>query len=450
MQKFNIKNHIFAELGIGNKAETASLPFKGDDFTSNFNLIESLKSYIDSNISNGQVHVYFSNIEFDSDRAFRFLIVPSSVNRFLKSLETNNPDSYAFIDLMVDGTTKDSEKDYNKKAPRLKTKPTIIKTKEKLVSYFKTIIQNLNTPETATEDLLSGKTDGVKILGENFDSVKNYIKANINAPYVGVSLSTLGGAHRASLFMSISLDPKETWKHNIFENSQSFKIGVDYQGIVEQISGKRVIKIRKKVVKNKEELVAYINKNINTLSSEQASSPTREDFYNAYIKILAQQDFPWLKDKEKAKSAFSKIRQSLIDKTQYIDPKSKNVAEAWTSIGGKLPFTFKALFALPVGFDVPDEKKKIFKQSDLEQLGQMIINAFDLDVKIIQETKTKLKSVFALGKLNDNKVSFLLDEYGDTTFKINGQDVKGWKDRTLYKIKDIFEFFERDVLPLLG
>lgn len=52
------------------------------------------------------------------------------------------------------------------------------------------------------------------------------LKAAINAPFVSVNLSTLGGNHRASLMVCVSVDARETWQNGILENSRYARFSV--------------------------------------------------------------------------------------------------------------------------------------------------------------------------------------------------------------------------------
>jgi hypothetical protein len=45
-------------------------------------------------------------------------------------------------------------------------------------------------------------------------------------PWINVDRSTLGGEDRASLFIKVSLNPKETWQNRIVENSRWALFGV--------------------------------------------------------------------------------------------------------------------------------------------------------------------------------------------------------------------------------
>lgn len=70
-------------------------------------------------------------------------------------------------------------------------------------------------------------------------------------PWKNTTVSTLGGKDRASVFLKVSLDSRETWVNGIYENSRYaiFCVSVN-TGKVEMISGHNVGKFRKCSVKN--------------------------------------------------------------------------------------------------------------------------------------------------------------------------------------------------------
>ena len=65
-------------------------------------------------------------------------------------------------------------------------------------------------------------------------------------PWVKVERSTLGGEEQASLFIKVSMDPKETWVSGILENSRWALFGVQ-RGKLYMIAGSydRIPKFRK-------------------------------------------------------------------------------------------------------------------------------------------------------------------------------------------------------------
>lgn len=61
-------------------------------------------------------------------------------------------------------------------------------------------------------------------------------------------ISTLGGASRASLLFTISLDPRQDWNHGILENSRYAKFHLSFEKdkwVLEQLTRNKVEKIRK-------------------------------------------------------------------------------------------------------------------------------------------------------------------------------------------------------------
>ena len=96
------------------------------------------------------------------------------------------------------------------------------------------------------------------------DKAARYVRDNISAPYVGASVSTLGGIARASIMISVSLDDKKKWHNGIFQNSRYFQMSLDRNGELEQfgLSYKLPKKFRKAKVKSLGDAVVKINKYI--------------------------------------------------------------------------------------------------------------------------------------------------------------------------------------------
>jgi hypothetical protein len=83
------------------------------------------------------------------------------------------------------------------------------------------------------------------------------VSKGIHAPYVNVSISTLGGVDRASLLIKLSLDPKEKWGNGILQNSRYAMFRVDRPGTVELFSGGG--KFRNANVKTLDDAINKIN-----------------------------------------------------------------------------------------------------------------------------------------------------------------------------------------------
>lgn len=111
-----------------------------------------------------------------------------------------------------------------------------------------------------------------KYLYEKLDITKEYakkIEKEINAPVVETSISTLGGKDRSSIMISISLDPKNEWPNNIFQNSRYMQFSLDYEGILEQFTKSYKIekKFRKARPKSIEDAIKKINNYISKIKT---------------------------------------------------------------------------------------------------------------------------------------------------------------------------------------
>ena len=82
------------------------------------------------------------------------------------------------------------------------------------------------------KDLL---TEAVAVLDETGAQVlAKRMQSEIKAPYVEPSVSTLGGKHRPSVMLRVSLDPRNTWANGIYHNSRGAGFDIDYTGSIEQ------------------------------------------------------------------------------------------------------------------------------------------------------------------------------------------------------------------------
>src|SRR5690606_9511468 len=67
----------------------------------------------------------------------------------------------------------------------------------------------------------------------------------LQVPFVSSYISTLGGANRASLLFTISLDPRQNWNNGILENSRYAKFDLRFEKdkwVLEQITRNKVEK----------------------------------------------------------------------------------------------------------------------------------------------------------------------------------------------------------------
>jgi len=141
-------------------------------------------------------------------------------------------------------------------------------------------IFNIKGVYTYVHDAMK-KRRGNNVFGENADvenpqlfSVDNVtevcqqLKDGIKAPAVGVSHSTLGGKDRVTILMSVSLDKREDWKNQIFENSRYFRLSLERNGRLQLFVKSGIpIKLRSSVCNSIEMCIAKINKYINEINS---------------------------------------------------------------------------------------------------------------------------------------------------------------------------------------
>lgn len=93
------------------------------------------------------------------------------------------------------------------------------------------------------------------------DKLASRIKKEIDAPYVNAKISTLGGRHRTSVMVSISLDPRDEWENKIFENSRYMRFHITYDGVIKQHARAREVKnFRKARFKTPDEVIQKINR----------------------------------------------------------------------------------------------------------------------------------------------------------------------------------------------
>ena len=72
---------------------------------------------------------------------------------------------------------------------------------------------------------------------EGLEAAVAKAQAGIKAPFVKCSGSSLGGLARSAIMIAISLDPKESWANNIFENGRSGRMSISREGVIEHFSG---------------------------------------------------------------------------------------------------------------------------------------------------------------------------------------------------------------------
>lgn len=91
------------------------------------------------------------------------------------------------------------------------------------------------------------------------EELNRLLLTNPMFPVVQVRLDTLGGAHRASLMISLSMDPRSTWTNGIYQNSRYAQFHIN-DGKIWKLSGYGTPKLRKSVVVSVEAVAKLLNK----------------------------------------------------------------------------------------------------------------------------------------------------------------------------------------------
>jgi len=92
------------------------------------------------------------------------------------------------------------------------------------------------------------------------DTWASEIKSGLQAPYVSIQKSTLGGEKNVSLLIRLSLDPSEEWVNKIFHNSRYANLQISRDGSMEMFSNGTGLKnMRKTKVKSAADVVKKIN-----------------------------------------------------------------------------------------------------------------------------------------------------------------------------------------------
>jgi len=95
---------------------------------------------------------------------------------------------------------------------------------------------------------------------ETAQSIVDKIKTEINCPFVSAKISTLGGPDNVSIMVAISIEPKNTWKNGILENSFYRRFHISNDGTIENFVNSRMTYIRKFTAKSVDDLIIRLNK----------------------------------------------------------------------------------------------------------------------------------------------------------------------------------------------
>ena len=104
--------------------------------------------------------------------------------------------------------------------------------------------------------------------------IANSLNVHLPVPYRHAYTSTLGGPERASVLLTVSLDPRETWANSILENSRHAKFHIN-AGVIELISGHGIPSFRKSRFKDTQGLFDVLQRWI-----RKAGQSNPRDFHN--------------------------------------------------------------------------------------------------------------------------------------------------------------------------
>lgn len=78
--------------------------------------------------------------------------------------------------------------------------------------------------------------------------------------YISGVVSTLGGVHRPTILLKVSLQSKDEWKNGYIENSPYAQINIGYDGVIEMFSGCLKPKLRKTTIDSTQEALNVLAK----------------------------------------------------------------------------------------------------------------------------------------------------------------------------------------------
>ena len=100
-------------------------------------------------------------------------------------------------------------------------------------------------------------------------ALNRYMGKHIKAAVVSSQVSTLGGVDRASIMLTVSLDPRSQWVNGILHNSRYAMFRLDRNGTIENFSHgfrRPVKRMRKSRATSLPDAVSKINKYLRSVS----------------------------------------------------------------------------------------------------------------------------------------------------------------------------------------
>ena len=133
------------------------------------------------------------------------------------------------------------------------------------------IFGNTSTPSliSVAEVALEVMTEAAVLDVKDVDKWIPEIKKGIDAGWVSVGSSTLGGDENVAIMIKLTLEPEKDWPNKILQNARFAMIRIATNGTMEMFASHRNVKnMRKTKIKSDKDVVSKINTWIKTVSEE--------------------------------------------------------------------------------------------------------------------------------------------------------------------------------------
>jgi len=105
----------------------------------------------------------------------------------------------------------------------------------------------------------------IKVKNSLFDvnSAQNLVdrlRSELDFSFISASMSMLGGKDNITIMLAVSIEAKENWPGDIFENSNYRRFSIFNDGTVENFTTSGLSKVRKFTAKSVDDLIARLNK----------------------------------------------------------------------------------------------------------------------------------------------------------------------------------------------
>ena len=133
------------------------------------------------------------------------------------------------------------------------------------------IFGNTSTPSliSVAEVALEVMTEAAVLDVKDVDKWIPEIKKGIDAGWVSVGSSTLGGDENVAIMIKLTLEPEKDWPNKILQNARFAMIRIATNGTMEMFASHRNVKnMRKTKIKSAKDVVNKINTWIKTVSEE--------------------------------------------------------------------------------------------------------------------------------------------------------------------------------------